>query len=101
MFEDTIHTKRLSDKLKIWYGPTNWRPDDVIERNPSSGNLVFDDKFNPQLSVHQRVYAVAQLIFRCDFCRDTSQYYFAANLSRDCDIWCNSYLGRPSNILDS
>tara|TARA_X000001036_G_scaffold130705_1_gene123587 strand:- start:1270 stop:1785 length:516 start_codon:yes stop_codon:yes gene_type:complete len=61
MFEDTIHTKRLSDKLKIWYGPTNWRPDDVIERNPSSGNLVFDDKFDPQLSVHQRVYAVAQL----------------------------------------
>ena len=32
-----------------------------MERKPNSENLVFDDKFNPQLSIHQRVYAVAQL----------------------------------------
>ena len=63
MFEDTIHTKKLSDKLKILYGPTNWRPSDVIESKPNSESFAFDDKFSPQLRVHKKVYVV--IVFNC------------------------------------
>ena len=32
MIKDTIKTKNISDKLKIWYGSTHWLPDD-LEKN--------------------------------------------------------------------
>ena len=31
---DTIYTKRLIDKIHLWFIPTRWRPRDVAERYP-------------------------------------------------------------------
>ena len=34
IFKDAWHTEYFSDKLKIWFMPTGWRPDDVKEKLP-------------------------------------------------------------------
>lgn len=34
LFKDAIRTKKWKDKLKIWFMPTGWRPNDVIENYP-------------------------------------------------------------------
>ena len=31
MFKDSMKTKKLSDKVKVWFSKTYWRPDDCIE----------------------------------------------------------------------
>ena len=50
MVQDTIHTKKLRDKIKIWYGSTSWRPADVIENNPNQEMETLTKKYNPPLS---------------------------------------------------
>ena len=61
MIQDTINTKKLSDKLKIWYGPTSWRPDDVLENNPDPDPAKFAEKFNPPLSREQSIFGIFQI----------------------------------------
>ena len=34
LFKDAWHTKRILDKLRIWFMPTGWRPADVREKYP-------------------------------------------------------------------
>ncbi|NND26371.1 MAG: sterol desaturase family protein [Flavobacteriaceae bacterium] len=40
---DAWHTQRFSDKVKIWFMPTGWRPADVNERFPRP---IIEDPFN-------------------------------------------------------
>ena len=35
MLLDSVRTKKWSDKIKVWYAPTYWRPDDVAKEYPS------------------------------------------------------------------
>ena len=34
LLKDAWHTKRVFDKLRIWFMPTGWRPEDVQEKYP-------------------------------------------------------------------
>lgn len=43
LFLDALHTRRWVDKLRLWFMPLGWRPDDVIEQYP-----------RPRLGVHER-----------------------------------------------
>ncbi|MBD21963.1 MAG: hypothetical protein CMM37_13080 [Rhodospirillaceae bacterium] len=61
MVYDTVYTKKLSNKLKVWYGPTHWRPEDVVDNEPILDTLKFDEKFNPSLNIWQKVFAIIQL----------------------------------------
>ena len=61
MVQDTINTKKFSNKLKIWYGPTSWRPDDVLEHNPDPDPARFKEKFNPPLTREQSVFGFFQI----------------------------------------
>ena len=61
MIQDTINTKKLSDKLKIWYGPTSWRPDDVLENNPDPDPAKFAEKFSPPLNREQSIFGIFQI----------------------------------------
>lgn len=61
MVQDTIHTKKLSDKFKIWYGPTSWRPADVIENNPNQATISLTKKYNPPLTNEQKIFGVFQI----------------------------------------
>lgn len=49
---DAIRTKNLTDKLKIWFMPTGWRPEDVKQTHPIAvvEDVYHFDKFDTHLS---------------------------------------------------
>jgi alkylglycerol monooxygenase len=52
LMKDAWRTKRLEDKLKIWFMPTGWRPADVAEKFPEFkiGNVYDFEKYDPKAS---------------------------------------------------
>ena len=46
MLLDSMRTKKWSDKLKVWYAPTYWRPSDVEEKYPTKP-VDLKNKYNP------------------------------------------------------
>ena len=61
MFRDTIHTKKLSNKIKIWYSSTSWRPEDLIENSPAQAKNSIEEKFNPPLNTQQKIFGMIQI----------------------------------------
>jgi len=60
MIKDTIKTKKYSDKVKVWFSKTYWRPDDCIEtKDPRE----FYIKFNPVITNDIKVFSFLQLLF--------------------------------------
>ena len=60
MIKDTIKTKKYSDKVKVWFSKTYWRPDDCIEtKDPKE----FYIKFNPVITNDIKVFSFLQLLF--------------------------------------
>ena len=45
LFKDAWKTKKWVNKLKIWFMPTGWRPDDVTQTNPIE---IIEDPYNYQ-----------------------------------------------------
>ena len=61
MFLDSVRTKKWSDKIKVWYAPTYWRPDDVAKEYPSKP-IDLKTKYNPKISTTSKIYVVVQMI---------------------------------------
>jgi len=61
MFLDSVRTKKWSDKIKVWYAPTYWRPDDVAKVYPTK-SLNLKTKYNPTISTTSKIYVVVQMI---------------------------------------
>ena len=61
MFLDSMRTKKLSDKFKVWYAPTYWRPSDVEEKYPSKP-VDLRNKYNPFMSTSTKVFAAIQML---------------------------------------
>ena len=61
---DTIYTKRLLDKIRLWFMPTGWRPADVAERYPVAiiDNPEDQKKYNPKSSTGLKVWAAIQMV---------------------------------------
>ena len=60
MLNDSIKTKKWSDKVKVWFSKTYWRPDDCIEEKDTKD---FHVKFNPVVTTDVQVFSFFQLIF--------------------------------------
>lgn len=60
MVKDTIKTKKYSDKVKVWFSKTYWRPDDCIETKDPKEFYV---KFNPVITNDIKVFSFLQLLF--------------------------------------
>ena len=60
MFKDTIKTKKYSDKVKVWFSKTYWRPEDCIETKDPKEFYV---KFNPVITNDIKVFSFLQLLF--------------------------------------
>jgi len=56
-----MRTKKLSDKFKVWYAPTYWRPSDVEEKYPSKP-VDLKNKYNPFMSTSTKVFAAIQML---------------------------------------
>lgn len=61
MLLDSVRTKKWSDKIKVWYAPTYWRPEDVAKEYPSKP-LNLQTKYNPKISTTSKIYVVVQMI---------------------------------------
>jgi sterol desaturase/sphingolipid hydroxylase (fatty acid hydroxylase superfamily) len=60
MIKDTIKTKKYSDKVKVWFSKTYWRPEDCIETKDPKEFYV---KFNPVITNDIKVFSFLQLLF--------------------------------------
>ena len=60
MLHDSIKTKNLKDKLKVWFSKTYWRPDDCIEDKDSKD---FYDKYDPEITKDIKVFSFFQMFF--------------------------------------
>ena len=61
LVKDSFYTSRWQDKLRVWFGRTGWRPDDVAERFPhEKAPLSSFKKFNPALAAPVTYYSVVQ-----------------------------------------
>ena len=61
MLLDSVRTKKWSDKIKVWYAPTYWRPEDVAKEYPSKP-VNLKTKYNPKISTTSKIYVVVQMI---------------------------------------
>ena len=61
---DTIKTRRWRDKLRVWFGRTGWRPDDVLADLPPKPafNPKAFEKFDIPLNASKNIYAFLQLL---------------------------------------
>ena len=64
LIQDAWRTKSYWDKLRIWFMPTGWRPQDVKERYPVTiiENVYNFRKYQPETSSSLKAYALFQLI---------------------------------------
>lgn len=61
---DAWHAKRFTDKLRIWFMPTGWRPGDVAERfeRPIIEDVYAYEKYDPKSTLLRRVVVFAQFV---------------------------------------
>ncbi|SDC80772.1 Sterol desaturase/sphingolipid hydroxylase, fatty acid hydroxylase superfamily [Algoriphagus faecimaris] len=64
LIKDAWRTEKWSDKLKIWFMPLGWRPDDVTEKYPVDKieDVYHFEKYNPELSKGLLIWSFGQLI---------------------------------------
>ena len=62
MIQDTINTKNMSDKFKIWYSRTNWRPIDLVHPSSEYQITSFAKKYNPKIKSEVNYFTILQLI---------------------------------------
>jgi alkylglycerol monooxygenase len=60
MLKDSIKTKKLSDKIKVWYSKTHWRPEDCLEEKDPKDFYV---KYNPNITNDIKLFCFIQLGF--------------------------------------
>ena len=61
--KDSFYTKNWSDKIKVWFGKTAWRPEDVALRFPGNPNKIpLEEKFDPKASKENRLFGWIQMI---------------------------------------
>lgn len=64
LWRDSWHTKKLSHKLRVWFGRTGWRPDDVAQTFPLiKTDLSQFEKFDVCIPTMSKVYGVVQHVF--------------------------------------
>jgi sterol desaturase/sphingolipid hydroxylase (fatty acid hydroxylase superfamily) len=64
LIKDAWRAKSWKDKLKIWFMPLGWRPEDVAEKYPVNKieDVYHFEKYNPQLTKGMLIWSFGQLI---------------------------------------
>ena len=65
LFQDAWRTRSWWDKLRIWFMPTGWRPEDVKAEHPvyAIGNVFHFEKYDPRVSRALVAWSWTQLFF--------------------------------------
>lgn len=58
LIQDAWHTNNIGDKLKIWFMPTGWRPQDIIDKYPrnSVNNVYSQKKYKPNYTLLHKIF---------------------------------------------
>jgi sterol desaturase/sphingolipid hydroxylase (fatty acid hydroxylase superfamily) len=60
---DAVHTKAWRDKLRLWFKPPGWRPDDVIQSHPRNWVTTKTiQKYNVAISFKIKIYLLIHFI---------------------------------------
>jgi hypothetical protein len=72
LIQDAFRAKNWSDKLRIWFKPTGWRPSDLEETAPiyKIDNVYDMQKFTTPLTKQQFVWIIAQFFLTAFFLFD-------------------------------
>ncbi len=64
LIQDAWRTKKWKDKLRIWFMPTGWRPEDVAEKYPvyKIEDVYHFEKYDPQPVKRMSIFIWFQLI---------------------------------------
>ena len=58
MIFDSYHTQKWSDKIRVWFSPPSWRPEDVSTRFPIEKNdLSSFEKYDPQIGLREKIFS--------------------------------------------
>ena len=81
---DAWHAKRFTDKLRIWFMPTGWRPADVAQRfeRPIIEDVYAYEKYDPKSTLLLRVVVFAQFVLAISLL-----FYFFALFSELSNIY--------------
>ena len=83
LIQDAWNTRKWNDKLKLWFMPTGWRPDDVSKKIPR--HIVTDvydqKKYSPQYSFKHKLMTIFQFM-----CINIMSFLFLYNFS-DLDLF--------------
>lgn len=61
--KDSIRTQRWSDKLRVWFGRTGWRPADVSASDPIEPvDLAQFQRYDTALTTATKIYAILQYV---------------------------------------
>ena len=58
ILQDSIQTKKVSDKIKVWFSKTYWRPEDIRK---TSKKYNINDIYNPTITNDMKYFALYQL----------------------------------------
>ena len=58
MLQDSIQTKKASDKIKVWFSKTYWRPEDIRK---TSKKYNINNIYNPKITNDMKYFALYQL----------------------------------------
>jgi len=59
LIQDAWHTNSFKDKLRIWFMPTGWRPEDVTKKIPRNivENVYSQKKYKPEYKLIHKIFA--------------------------------------------
>jgi sterol desaturase/sphingolipid hydroxylase (fatty acid hydroxylase superfamily) len=78
LIKDSFYASSWIDKLRVWFGKTGWRPDDVSQRFPMERvDLSKFEAYDTKLSPLQKCYAIIQYAFNAGLA-----LYLLLNLSQ-------------------
>jgi alkylglycerol monooxygenase len=65
LFQDAWRTEKLWDKIRIWFMPTGWRPDDVLKNTPvyAITDVYQYEKYDTECSRALRIWSWIQMFF--------------------------------------
>jgi alkylglycerol monooxygenase len=65
LIQDAWRTKSWRDKFRIWFMPTGWRPEDVVDNYPVTkiDDVYNFEKYEPKLSLNAQVFVYVQFFF--------------------------------------
>ena len=65
IIKDTIRTKNILDKIRVWYKPTGWRPKDMEEKYPvdylKANDVYSFEKYDPSYSKKFQIWSQIHL----------------------------------------